>query len=286
VIAAGDATACGGDVCGAQGYDGANCQLCPLRTDGASCDSDGGDCVGATCTAGSCLSEPLPDGLSCDTDAADCLDATCNSGLCVAAGRADCASCGTGGNQFCAGGECGGLTNPGQIDFERPDALSLFTTTGRVPWSTTTDRPRTPGSTAARVGRVANTGEGLLRLSIDLPADGTISFAFLRRATTALGDQIYFYVDPGASLVTSTALINWNGVSDFWESTSVPVTAGRHEFVWQYVGVSGSQLYDRMFYLDDIVFSALAACTSPDSCTSSLYDGDSCLACDTGLCAP
>jgi hypothetical protein len=41
-----------------------------------------------------------------------------------------------------------------------------------------------------------------------------------------------------------------------------------------------------MFYLDDIVFSALAACSAPDRCTSSLYDGAASLACDTGLCAP
>ena len=291
VIAAGDATACGGDVCGAQGYDGANCQLCPLRVDGASCDSDAADCMGATCAAGSCLSQPLPDGLSCDGDTADCLDATCNSGLCVASGRADCASCGTAGNQFCAGGECGGLTNPGQIDFERPDAFSLFTTTGQVLWTTTTDRPRTPGSTAARVGRVGNGRQGILRLSIDLPSAGTLSFAYLRRMTTGTGtnDSTYFYVDPGATLTTTSAAAAWTGASTLWETTSLPVTAGRHEFVWQYSSQLTTGNYpndDRMFYLDDLVFSALAACTSPDTCTSSLYDGAACLACDTGLCAP
>jgi hypothetical protein len=291
VIAAGDATACGGDVCGAQGYDGANCQLCPLRADGATCDSDAGDCMGATCASGSCLSQPLPDGLSCDGDTADCLDATCNSGLCVASGRADCASCGTAGNQFCAGGECGGLTNPGRIDFERPDALSLFTTTGQVLWTTTTDRPRTPGTTAARVGRVGNGRQGILRLTSDLPPDGTLSFAYLRRMTTGTttNDSTYFFVDPGAVLTAASAAAAWTGASTLWETTSLPVTAGRHEFVWQYSTLSSTGNYpndDRMFYLDDLVFSALASCTSPDTCTSSLYDGAACLACDTGLCVP
>ncbi len=254
-VVVGDATTCAGDACGDQAWDGTRCAVCPVQPDGASCDTDGTDCLAESCIRGRCIDEGLP----------------------------DCTACGTAGDGLCLGGLCGGLPNLRLIDFETSLGVDNFFTGGDVPWDYSNERSYS-GTWSMAVGPMGNDEFSYFGMVIEAPTAGTVSFWLLRRGTNR--DAVHFYIDPPVTLDPADALQTWTGSTSVWTQVTFDVSAGTHELVWDYVAGPSTGTADRKFFIDDIEVTGYPACSPSDSCTFTGFDGVGCASCDLGVCGP
>lgn len=109
-----------------------------------------------------------------------------------------------------------------------------WTTGGNVPWSVIPNQAF-EGMYCSRSGTIANNGVSSLSITMDILADGEISF--YRKVSSELGyDFLEFYVD-------NILLGSWSGEAA-WEKVSFDVNQGNHTFRWVYTKdqwtVSGS----------------------------------------------
>jgi hypothetical protein len=241
---------CTSDACGISLFDGTACNVCPILADGASCDEDTTDCDGATCASGVCGTAQLP----------------------------DCTSCGETGADLCIAGACGGLPAYPVINFDSATDLDNFLVSGAVSRTTATAGVQA-GTGGLRLGPVSNYGGITASITVDTPADGTMTF--WRKGGLAAGDTTSVQID-GSNV--------WQrfGARATWEFVTLPLTAGLHEITF-YLSASVASAPvppDRSAYFDTITFSAYPSCPASNTCVYSGYDGAGCAACDTGLCGP
>ncbi|HOW26505.1 MAG TPA: M14 family zinc carboxypeptidase [Bacteroidales bacterium] len=109
-----------------------------------------------------------------------------------------------------------------------------WVTGGNVPWSVVPYQAY-EGTYCVRSGAIANNGVSSLSITMDILADGKISF--YRKVSSEPGyDFLEFYVD-------NLLLGNWSGEAA-WEEVSFDVNQGNHVFKWLYTKdqwtVSGS----------------------------------------------
>jgi hypothetical protein len=244
-----DTGGCDSDACGIGLFDGTSCNVCPILADGASCDEDTTDCDGATCASGVCGTAQLP----------------------------DCTSCGATGADLCIAGACGGLPAYPVINFDSATDLDNFLVSGAVSRTTATAGVQA-GTGGLRLGPVSNYGGITAAITVDTPADGTLTF--WRKGGLAAGDT------------TSVQIDNVNvwqrfGAQATWEFVTLPLTAGLHEITFYLSASFASPVpADRSAYFDTVTFSAYPSCPASNACVYSGYDGAGCAACDTGLCGP
>ena len=245
-----DSGGCASDACGLGLFDGTSCNVCPILADGTSCDADTTDCDGATCASGVCGTAQLP----------------------------DCTSCGATGADLCIAGACGGLPAYPVINFDSAADLDNFLVSGAVSRTTATAGVQA-GTGGLRLGPVSNYGGITASITVDTPADGTMTF--WRRGGLAAGDTTSVQID-------SFNVWQRFGAQPLWEFVTLPLTAGLHEITF-YLSASVAAApvpADRSAYFDTVTFSAYPSCPASNTCVYSGYDGAGCVACDTGLCGP
>ena len=245
-----DSGGCASDACGIGLFDGTACNVCPILADGATCDADTTDCDGATCASGVCNTAQLP----------------------------DCTSCGATGADLCIAGACGGLPAYPVINFDSAADLDNFLVSGAVSRTTATAGVQA-GTGGLRLGPVANYGGITASITVDTPADGTMTF--WRRGGLAAGDTTSVQID-------SFNVWQRFGAQPLWEFVTLPLTAGLHEITF-YLSASVAAApvpADRSAYFDTVTFSAYPSCPASNTCVYSGYDGAGCVACDTGVCGP
>ena len=116
--------------------------------------------------------------------------------------------------------------------------------TGANNWTIVSDEVNS-GSYAAKSGQITDNGETHLSLTVDILADGEISF-YRKVSSENNYDKLFFYID-GAEKN------NWSG-DQGWAQVSYPITTGTHTFKWTYkkdYSVSGGQ---DCAWIDDIQF--------------------------------
>ncbi len=94
---------------------------------------------------------------------------------------------------------------------------------GNANWITTTGAYE--GIYCAKSGTISHNQATSLMLTVDVVADGEISF-YRKVSSEANYDYLRFYVD-------NTQLGSWSGTSD-WNQETYPVSAGNHTFKWEY----------------------------------------------------
>ncbi len=109
--------------------------------------------------------------------------------------------------------------------FESGDLNAFdWVTGGNVPWSVVSNQAF-EGTYCARSGNILNNGVSNLSITLDILADGKISF--YRKVSSETGyDFLEFYID-------NLLLGNWSGEAA-WEKASFDVTQGSHTFRWIY----------------------------------------------------
>ncbi len=109
-------------------------------------------------------------------------------------------------------------------DFENNNFLSFdWEFGGNADWITTTGAYE--GMYCAKSGSISHSQATSLMLTVDVVADGVISF-YRKVSSEASYDYLRFYVD-------NTQLGSWSGTSD-WNQEIYPVPAGTHTFKWEY----------------------------------------------------
>ena len=233
--------------------------------------ADGTACVGASecanysCLSGICVGDPLADGLSCDADANDCAVSVCEAGACTDNSVPNCTVCGDDSNGLCAGGLCNGTGGLPLYDFEGgldPDLVM----SGAAPWFVTTNDSNT-GAASLQSGDIADGQASTFALTVELEADGEVSFYYLHDAENNW-DYLFFSVD-------GIAVASLDG--DEWEQFAAPLSAGSHELTWSFEKDAGLDGGTDTVWVDDITISELSCASG--LCGANFFDDGECVSC-------
>ncbi|MCK4569809.1 MAG: T9SS type A sorting domain-containing protein, partial [Bacteroidales bacterium] len=113
-----------------------------------------------------------------------------------------------------------------------------------APWEMCTTEPY-EGTYCAQSGNIGDNQESELFLTIEVLADGDLSF-YRKLSSEAEWDYLKFYID-------YTIMGKWSGELD-WEMVSYPVTQGLHTFRWVYEKDVYSSNGEDCAWVDYIVF--------------------------------
>lgn len=101
---------------------------------------------------------------------------------------------------------------------------------------------------SAKSGSINNGESSILSISLDVVADGTISF-YKKLSSEANNDFLEFYID-------NSKVGSWSGEVD-WSFESFDVTTGEHTFTWKYLKDNYSSSGEDCAWIDYIVFPTL-----------------------------
>jgi len=111
-------------------------------------------------------------------------------------------------------------------DFESGDFSQFdWESSGNANW-TVTNSGAYEGTWCAKSGAIGNDSETILELTLNVIADGEISF-YRKVSSEADYDYLQFYIDDQLKA-------EWSGEAG-WEQVSYPVTAGERTFKWRYM---------------------------------------------------
>jgi VCBS repeat-containing protein len=157
----------------------------------------------------------------------------------------------------------------GQIfeDFETGDFTNMgWEFGGNASWVISTQNPY-EGAYCAKSGNISNDQTSVLFITMDVPADGEISF--FRKVSSESGfDYLRFYID-------GSQLHQWSGEQD-WNEYTFPVAEGTHTFKWEYykdVAVSNGS---DCGWIDYIIFPDASVQGNPLSVTASASPSEIC----------
>lgn len=151
-------------------------------------------------------------------------------------------------------------------DFETGDYSSLpWKFSGTSDW--TISSPGQQGDFAAQSGTISDNQQSALVLSVNVLADGEISF--FRKVSSESGyDFLEFYID-------NTLMEQWSGTMA-WGEESYAVSAGNHSFSWVYKKDGYSTNGSDCGWIDSICFPSIAVDGSGEleGCITDLASGD------------
>ena len=101
------------------------------------------------------------------------------------------------------------------------------------------------GTYSARSGAITHVNVTTLQVSMNVTADGDISF-FKKISSEANKDKLTFYID-------NIVMGNWSGEVN-WSRESFPVSIGTHKFKWIYMKDSNGSYGDDCCWIDDVQF--------------------------------
>lgn len=208
---------------------------------GESCDTLGFAGGVVACTAG------------CELDTSGCEEQLCGNGVIDAGERCDgdalagatCLGEGfAGGAIVCDPDLCqlSGCRDHYVQDFEAPEALSKWTSSGVGPWSTTTQQAH-GGVRAAQSADIGNFETTGLLLALTYEVAGEISFWYRTSSETGY-DLLGFLIDGVEQDV-------WSGALD-WAQVTYVVAPGDHVFEWRYTKDGGVSSLDDTVWIDDV----------------------------------
>ncbi|MEZ5196603.1 MAG: hypothetical protein R2764_09430 [Bacteroidales bacterium] len=119
-----------------------------------------------------------------------------------------------------------------------------WTMGGNADWSIVTENPQ-EGIYCARSGNIIDSQTSNLEISINVSADGELSF-YRKVSSESNYDYLKFFID--GSLIDE-----WSG-NVSWGQTSYPVSAGLHTFVWQYYKDYSVSTGEDCAWIDYIIF--------------------------------
>jgi len=130
-------------------------------------------------------------------------------------------------------------------NFETGDfSLYNWQFAGSANWTIVTDEVYS-GTYSAKSGSISNSQQSDLTLTVDILADGVISF--YRKVSSENGwDKLFFYID-------NSEKGNWSG-EEAWSQVSYPITVGRHTFRWSYQKDGSVSNGSDCAWVDDIQF--------------------------------
>lgn len=135
-----------------------------------------------------------------------------------------------------------------------------WTTTEAASW-TTSDTDFHSGSFSARSGLIAHGETTSLSITLDVPVDGSISFAHKTSSESGF-DKLIFDID-------GTAQADWSGLND-WEVATYSLSAGSHILTWVYSKDSSISSGEDRVWIDDVFFPTNATITAIDDDTGQL----------------
>jgi len=137
---------------------------------------------------------------------------------------------------------------------------------GNANWITTTGAYE--GMYCAKSGTINDNQATSLMLTIDVVADGEISF-YRKVSSEANYDYLRFYID-------NTQLGSWSGTSS-WNQETYPVSAGGHTFKWEYTKDQGVSNGSDCGWIDYIVFPpiSITPLPPPANLTATIIDYNS-----------
>jgi len=134
--------------------------------------------------------------------------------------------------------------SPNIEDFETGDFGRLdWTTYGDEKWFVASGQSHS-GDCGARAGTIDDSESSVLEVTLDC-TDGEISF-YCKVSSELACDYLSFYIDDNRQDA-------WSGERD-WKQVSLPVTAGRRTFRWEYTKDSSSSSGYDTAWIDDIAF--------------------------------
>nr|MDK2850544.1 hypothetical protein [Candidatus Cloacimonadota bacterium] len=113
-----------------------------------------------------------------------------------------------------------------------------------IPW-TIVSNDANSGTYSARSGAISHNGNTSLELTMDVSADGEISF-FKKVSSESGWDFLKFYID-------GVELGSWSG-NQGWSEVSYPVSAGSRTFKWTYIKDGSYSTGSDAGWIDDIKF--------------------------------
>jgi C1A family cysteine protease len=139
-------------------------------------------------------------------------------------------------------------------DFETGDFSQYdWESSGNAVW-TVVNSGVYEGTYCAKSGAIGHNAQSILQLSLNVIADGEISF-FRKVSSEADYDYLQFYID-------NQIKDEWAGEQS-WAEFSYPVTAGQHTFKWVYMKDVGVVSGSDCGWIDYIIFPPLEGQTPP-----------------------
>ncbi len=131
---------------------------------------------------------------------------------------------------------------------------------GNADWVITTGAYE--GTYCAKSGTISNSQTTALSLTVDVVADGEISF--YEKVSSESGYDYYrFYID-GAQMGS------WSGTGSSWTQEVYPVSAGSHTFSWEYTKDTSVASGSDCAWLDYIVFPPISVTIDPGYITGNV----------------
>lgn len=113
---------------------------------------------------------------------------------------------------------------------------------GDAPWNITSNNPGA-GIFSAKSGQINDYGESILKLTLDVIKQDSISFLH-KISSEESYDKLLFYID-------NELIDSWSGQSS-WENNSYAISSGLHTFIWKYKKDVSNAYLDDCAWLDDI----------------------------------
>ena len=129
---------------------------------------------------------------------------------------------------------------------------------GPANWTIVTEQPNS-GTYCAKSGTINHNQQTDLILTIDILADGEISF-YKKVSSESGWDKLFFYID-------NQEKGNWSG-TEAWGQVSYPVSTGTHTFKWSYQKDGSVSSGSDCAWIDDIQFPPTSVTLALDPVTN------------------
>ena len=136
-----------------------------------------------------------------------------------------------------------------QEDFETGDFSAYDWEHTAQAWTIITDDPY-EGTYCAKSGAISNGGSTSMSLTMNVLADGDISF-YVKTSSEQTFDRLHFYIDGSEQGM-------WSGETA-WTNVLFPITEGEHTLEWRYTKDNSVSSGDDCAYVDYIKFPPISS---------------------------